>query len=68
MFLWWTGEIHFCPKAMTFDGQCPLGSSGRGCSEEMHARLGAGAMPQNCTCTNISTNQRKCTCQVNCGI
>lgn len=67
MILWWTGEIHFCPKSMNFPGQCPMGTSGKGCSEEFHARLGAGAMPQNCTCSNAPNNQRQCTCQVNCG-
>jgi len=53
---------------MNFDGQCPNGTSGKGCAEEFHAKLGAGAMPQNCTCNNAPNKQRKCTCQVNCGL
>ncbi|BAT83175.1 hypothetical protein VIGAN_04028900 [Vigna angularis var. angularis] len=61
------GEWKFCPKSMVFDGQCPLGSSGRSCFDEFLARLGASATPMKCTCDNLPSNKRNCTCQVVCG-
>ncbi|KAK7374702.1 hypothetical protein VNO80_08139 [Phaseolus coccineus] len=60
------GEIKFCPKDMVFDGQCPLGTSGMSCFREFLARLGASAMPMNCSCNNVAGNKRKCTCNVVC--
>ncbi|CAJ1836313.1 unnamed protein product [Sphenostylis stenocarpa] len=60
------GEIRFCPKDMTFEGQCSLGSSGRSCFEEFLSRLGASAMPMHCGCNNLKNNQRLCTCDIVC--
>ncbi|KAG4973026.1 hypothetical protein AAZX31_11G033400 [Glycine max] len=61
------GEISFCPKKMTLDGLCPLGSLGQTCFHEFLARLGASAMPMNCTCKDHHfKNKRTCTCDVVC--
>nr|KYP76483.1 LOW QUALITY PROTEIN: Putative defensin-like protein 244 [Cajanus cajan] len=61
------GKIQFCPKEMTFDGSCPLGTSGS-CFSEFLARLGASAMPMHCNCKDLtSQHQRACTCDVVCG-
>nr|KYP54439.1 Defensin-like protein 242 family [Cajanus cajan] len=61
------GEIRFCPKEMTFDGSCPLGTSGRSCFEEFLSLLGASAMPMNCSCKdNSSQHKRICKCDIVC--
>ncbi|KAG4399556.1 hypothetical protein AAZX31_08G248600 [Glycine max] len=61
------GEIRFCPKEMTLDGSCPLGTSGQSCFLEFLDRLGASAMPMNCSCKDDRTkNKRLCTCNVVC--
>ncbi|KAG4925981.1 hypothetical protein JHK82_051794 [Glycine max] len=61
------GEIRFCPKEMTLDGSCPLGTSGESCFLEFLNRLGASAMPMNCSCKDDpSHNKRQCTCNVVC--
>ncbi|KAL2329745.1 hypothetical protein Fmac_017326 [Flemingia macrophylla] len=63
-----TGEIRFCPKEMTFDGACPLGTSGQSCFLEFLDRLGASAMPMHCSCKDLaSVKKRACTCDVVCG-
>ncbi|TKY65000.1 Defensin protein 242 [Spatholobus suberectus] len=53
------GDIRFCREDMTLDGLCPSGTSGETCFLEFLGKLGARAMPMNCTCKDHRSKNKR---------